>query len=193
MTLLMLGLVLFLGTHGFTILRGPRAALIAAIGDKPYRGGYSLLVAAGLALIVVGYGDQRAAGMIPVWDPPRGMAHAAALLMLPVFVLLAAPKRCWLRARTRHPMLLAIKLWASAHLLANGDLGSMLLFGGFLAWAVVARIAVKRREAVEGAPDLSGIAFGRPDMLAIAIGAALYVAVALWLHQLAIGVAVIGG
>ena len=192
MTLLVVGLILFLGAHLFTTQRAARAGLIAKVGAGGYRGIYTGVALAGFVLIIYGFGVYRSSGMIQVWDPPKATKHIALLLMLPAFILLAVPKVSWLRAKTKHPMMLAIKLWATAHLLANGDLGGMVLFGAFLAWAVFARIAVKRRERVEGKIDLSGVAFGGKDMLAIGIGIGVYVAFVLWLHPLLIGVAVIG-
>jgi uncharacterized membrane protein len=195
MTLLLLGLVLFLGSHLLTTQRAVRANLRVSFGENVFKGVYSLVALAGFALIVVGYGSYRADGYIDVWAPPRAMSHLALLLMLPVFVLLIAayaPGGLIKRA-VRHPMLAAVKFWALAHLLANGDLGSMLLFGGFLAWAVFARISLKGREAVEGAPDFSAMKFGRGDLIAIAGGLAAYGVFAFALHPLLIGVKVAGG
>jgi uncharacterized membrane protein len=195
MTLLILGLVIFLGIHGFSMARAARQGVIDQIGPLGFRGLYSVVSFIGFGLIVYGYGEYRAAGAILVWSPPRGMSHLAAALMLPVFVLFVASnvyaKGGWIKARVKHPLFLAIKLWATAHLLANGDLGSMLLFGGFLGWAVIARIAVKRRELVEGAPDRSA-GFGLMDAVALGAGLALYVVFALWLHPWLIGVPVFG-
>ncbi|MDX2101089.1 MAG: NnrU family protein [Alphaproteobacteria bacterium] len=192
MTVLIVGLVLFLGTHWFTTQRAARAAAIERLGAGRYKGLYSALVAVGLVSIIIGYGQYRASGYIPVWHPPQGLSHLALLLMAPVFVLLSIPRRMtWLRARTKHPMLLGVKLWALAHLLANGDLGTILLAGGFLAWAVAARVSLVRRERDEGVPDRSGVRFGLPDGIAIGGGLAVYVVFAIWLHPLLIGVSVI--
>jgi uncharacterized membrane protein len=194
MSLLLLGLLLFLGTHLLTTQRGARASLRERFGANGYKIGYTVLSLAGLVLVVIGYGDYRTDGYIDVWTPPRALAHVALLLMLPVFVLLGASHAPGLIKRTvRHPMLAAVKFWALAHLLANGDLGSMLLFGGFLAWAVFARISLKQREAVEGAPDYSAMKFGRGDLVAIAGGLAAYGIFAFVLHPLLIGVRVVGG
>ncbi len=194
MSMLIFGLLLFLGTHLVTTLRGTRANLRERFGANGYKIGYTALSLAGLVLVVIGYGDYRAAGYIAVWTPPRALSHVALLLTLPVFVLLAASHAPGLIKRTvRHPMLAAVKFWALAHLLANGDLGSMLLFGGFLAWAVFARISLKQREAVEGAPDFSTMKFGRGDLVAVVGGLAAYGIFAFVLHPLLIGVAVAGG
>jgi uncharacterized membrane protein len=190
MNILILGLVLFLGVHIFTTLRGPRAALIGRIGDGPYKGLYSLVAAAGLVLIVWGFGRYRDAGYIQIWNPPFAIFHPIALVLLWfALVALAAtyapPSR--IKSLLRHPMLVAVKLWALSHLLVNGDLGSLLLFGGLLAWAIYDRIAVKRR-GDPGAPTVA--AFGRNDAIVIVIGTVAYIAV-LWLHDVVIGVAAI--
>ena len=147
MAILILGLVLFLGTHAFTMLRGPRSDAIGRLGENRYKIGYTVLSILGFVLMIVGLGQYRAHGMIPGWDPPVWTRHLALLLTLFAFISLAAmgPRPSHIQAAVKHPMLLAVKIWATAHLLANGDLGSILLFGGFLAWAVAARISLKRR------------------------------------------------
>ena len=183
MTLLVLGLILFIGIHAVTILRTQRAALIGRLGEGGYKGLYSLVSFAGLILIVWGYVSYRAGGYIPVWEPPRWTRHLALTLMLPVFPLLIGayvPGR--IKAVLKHPMLVAIKLWALAHLLANGDLGSVLLFGSLLAWAVAARISLKRRSELSVvsaalAPDAATAR--RNDIIAIVAGLAIY-AVLVW-------------
>jgi uncharacterized membrane protein len=194
MLLLILGLVLFLGMHAVTMKRDLRARLIERFGAGGYKGLYSAVSIMGFGLLIYGYGLQRAAGYTVVWEPPVWTRHLALLLNLPIFILLAVGKRpSWLLSRVKHPMLLAVKIWATAHLLANGDLGSMLLFGGFLGWAVMARISVKRRpEEIARAAAMTNVAFGRRDVIAIAAGLVLYVVFALWLHPLLIGVSVTG-
>lgn len=193
MLLLILGLVLFLGMHAVTMKRDWRARMIERLGAGGYKGLYSAVSIVGFVLLIYGYGLQRAAGYTPVWEPPVWTRHLALLINLPIFILLAVGKRpSWLLSRVKHPMLLAVKIWATAHLLANGDLGSMLLFGGFLAWAVMARISVKRRpEEIARSAAMGKVAFGRRDVIAIVSGLALYVVFALWLHPLLIGVPVI--
>ncbi|MCZ8035915.1 MAG: NnrU family protein [Novosphingobium sp.] len=194
MLVLILGLVLFLGMHAVTMKRDLRAQLIERFGAGGYRGLYSAVSIIGFLLLIYGYGLQRAAGYTVVWEPPVWTRHLALLLNLPIFILLAVGRRpSWLLSRVKHPMLLAVKIWATAHLLANGDLGSLLLFGGFLAWAVMARISVKRRpEEIARAAALTNVAFGRRDVIAIVAGLVLYVVFALWLHPLLIGVSVTG-
>ena len=195
MLLLILGLVLFLATHAFTMARAPRAEIMGRIGENRYKLGYTALSLLGLVLIGVGFHDYRMSGMIPVWDPPTWTRHLALSLVLLAFISIAAtyvPSH--IRAKAKHPMLLAVKIWATAHLLANGDLGSMLLFGGFLAWAVGARIAAKRRERAAGLP-MGGAAAVAPagwrnDVLVVAIGAAAWFVFARYLHYPVIGVPV---
>ncbi len=193
MTALLAGLLLFLGTHLLTTRRALRAGLIGKLGAQPFKGLYSLAAFAGLLLIIYGFGAYRAAGYVDVWDPPRVLRHLAMALLLPVFVLLAATYMPgWIKAKARHPMLLAIKLWALAHLLANGDLGSILLFGGFLLWAGYAHAMMDGRERLEGTPPPAPARFGANDTIAVAVGLAAYATVALWLHPILTGVAVTG-
>jgi uncharacterized membrane protein len=190
MTLLLLGLVLFLGTHLSTIARGNRKKLIAKFGEGPYKGIYSLLSLAGLVLLSIGYGQYRASGYIPLWEPPVWTRHLALLLNWFAFVAVVAaylPGR--IKATLKHPMLAGVKIWAFAHLLANGDLGSMILFGSVLAWAVIARISTRYRDEVVvhagPATEPAGI---RNDVLAVVVGTAAYLAFLLWLHPWLIGV-----
>ena len=188
MSLLILGLVLFLGIHIFTTLREPRAALIGRIGEGPYKGLYSLVAAVGLVLIVWGFSRYRSGGYIQIWNPPFAIFHPIALVLLWfAFVALAAAYAPPSRIKTvlRHPMLVGVKAWALSHLLVNGDLGSLLLFGSLLAWAVYDRIAVKRR-GDQAAPTV--MSFGRNDVIVIVIGTIAYIAI-LWLHESLIGVA----
>jgi uncharacterized membrane protein len=193
MTLLILGLVLFLGAHAFSMARGARASVIARIGEGPYKGLYSLVSLAGVVLISIGYGQYRAGGYIPVWDPPVWTRHLALLLVWVAFVcFVAAYLPGHIKRRLKHPMLAGVKIWALAHLLANGDLGSILLFGSILAWAVMARISVKRRDvaAQHGGPAARPAGLHN-DVLALVIGTAAYVAFVYWLHPILIGVPVL--
>ncbi|WP_336487462.1 NnrU family protein [Methylobacterium nigriterrae] len=195
MLILILGLVLFLGTHAFSMARAKRAAVIGQVGEKRFKLGYTLLSLAGLVLIGIGFHQYRAAGYITVWDPPVWTRHLAVLLTLFAFIALAStylPGH--IRARAKHPMLLAVKIWATAHLLANGDLGSILLFGGFLAWAVAARISAKRRDlTARQVADQHGGEAARPagwrnDALAVVIGVAVWFVFGRYLHYPLIGV-----
>lgn len=189
MIVLILGLVLFLGAHSTRILApGWRAGTIARIGDKRWRGVYTLVSLIGLVLIIWGYGLTRLDPII-VWSPPVWTRHLALLLMVPVFVLFAAanlPGR--IRAAVQHPMLAGTKIWAFAHLIANGTLADILLFGSFLAWAVADRISVGRRPREAPAHGADRPPSMRNDVIAVVSGLALYLAFLLFLHRWLIGV-----
>jgi len=189
MLVLVAGLVIFLGIHSVSIVAGDwRAATIARVGERPWKGVYSLASAVGLALIVVGYGLARRDPVV-LYVPPAGLRHLALVLMLPVFPLLFAaylPGR--IRAIAKHPFLLAVKLWALAHLLANGMLADVLLFGGFLAWAVADRISVKRRPAAQTHEVPAAPATSANDAIALIGGLAVYVVFLMWAHRWIIGV-----
>lgn len=195
MLILILGLVVFLGAHVFTTAREPRAALVGRMGEGGYKAAYSLVSLLGIALIAYGFGRYRATGWVDVWYPPVWTRHLSLVLVLVAFIAMAAaylPGR--IKAALKHPMLVAVKVWALSHLLANGDLGSIVLFGSFLAWAVYARIRVKRRdEVVDHAGPAAAPASPRNDVLAILIGAIAWYVFAKWLHPLLIGVAVLPG
>lgn len=189
MVILILGIALFIGAHVFSTFRGARAAVIERWGLQTYKGAYSLVAGAGLLLIIWGFSRYRAEGIIQIWDPPAGMRHLAMPLVWFAFVAIASrrapPSR--IRGWLRHPTLVAIKSWAAAHLLANGDLGGMLLFGSFLAFGVYDRIAVKRRGDL-GAPRLD--AFTKGDAIALGAGTAVFLLV-LFLHPYLFGVSVL--
>ena len=188
---MILGLVLFLGAHTFTTQRGARARAIARIGDAPYKIAYSLVSLAGLTLIVWGFGHYRATEWINVWTPPKALKHLNVLLMLPAVILVvAAYIRGRIYATLKHPMLAGVKLWAFGHLLANGDLGGIILFGSFLAWAVFDRISLKRR-ADPGSPPIPVGGVGN-DLIAVAVGVVAYLALAFAFHPVVIGVPVMG-
>ena len=195
MALLVLRLLLFIGTHVFTMARGARAAAVARVGEGPYKGLYSLVSLAGVVLIAIGFGRYRAQGYIPVWDPPVWTRHLALILVWVGFVAFVAaylPGR--IKGAFKHPMLVGVKIWALAHLLANGDLGSILLFGSILAWAVAARISTKRRDEVRPhAGPAAAPAGARNDLLALGIGTAAYLVFVIWLHPRLIGVPVLPG
>ena len=194
MTWLIVGLVLFLGVHSVSIVSPQgRHALAQRLGDGGFKGLYTLFSFVGLALIVWGYGLARQAPVL-LYTPPTGMRHLAALLMLPVFVLLLAtylPGR--IQRAAKHPMLLAVKFWALAHLLANGTLADVLLFGGFLAWAVADRISVKRRAAAGllRSPPASADRSAN-DVIAVVGGLAIYLLFVFWAHGLLLGVRPMG-
>jgi uncharacterized membrane protein len=191
LSVMILGLVLFVGIHLVSTRRALRARLIARFGESLYKLGYALVAAAGLALIVWGFANYRATGWIDVWTPPHAMKHITVALMLPAVIFVAA---AYLRGRIyttlKHPMLAGVKLWAVAHLLTNGDLGSILLFGSLLGWAVFDRISLKRRTDAGGPP----IPVGGPlnDVLAVVVGIVAYVALGFAFHPVVIGVPVFG-
>jgi uncharacterized membrane protein len=188
---MILGLVLFLGAHTLTTQRGLRARVIASAGEGGYKIGYALVSLVGLVLIVWGFAHYRAEGMIDIWTPPRALKHLTEALMLPAVILVAA---AYIRGRIytalKHPMLAGVKLWAAAHLLANGDLGGIILFGSFLAWAVFDRISLKRR-ADSGAPPIPVGGIGN-DAIAVTVGIVAYLALAFAFHPVVIGVPVVG-
>jgi uncharacterized membrane protein len=191
LAVMILGLILFLGVHTLTTRRKLRAQVIAATGEGSYKIGYTLLSVAGLALVTWGFSRYRATGWIDVWNPPIALKHITVALMLPAVILVVASYiRGRIYATLKHPMLTGVKLWAAAHLLANGDLGSIILFGSFLAWAVYDRISLKHRPDA-GAPP---IPVGGPgnDLIAIAVGIVAYLALAFAFHPVAIGVPVVG-
>lgn len=187
MLYLILGLVIFLGVHSVEIVSPTfRGRAVARLGEGPYKGIYSLLSIIGFVLLIWGYGVARQQPIL-VYAPPLWMRHLTLLLMLPVFPLLLAaylPGR--IKAAVKHPMLVAVKVWAFAHLLANGMLADVLLFGGFLIWAVADRISVKRRAVVRPVPGPPPGKFN--DLIAVAGGLALYVVFMFWLHLKLIGV-----
>jgi uncharacterized membrane protein len=190
MAWLVLGLVVFLGVHSVSIAAPRwRDGMVASIGDGGWKSAYSVASVVGFVLIVVGYAAARQNPVV-LWTPPVAMRHVAFLLMVPVFPLLLAaylPGR--IKTAAKHPMLLAVKIWATAHLLANGNLADVLLFGAFLAWAVADRISLKKRPArpVPGAPP--GAA---NDAIVVVAGLAAYVAFLMFGHRWLVGVPLLG-
>lgn len=191
LAILVLGLVVFIGAHWFTTMREQRGALVARIGEGPYKGLYSLVALIGLVLIVVGFGRYRATGWIDVWDPPSWTRHVALPLVWLAFIAItAAYIRGEIKRRLKHPMLVGVKLWALAHLIANGDLGSIILFGAILAWAVADRISLKHRRDPGGIQIPQG--GWKNDALAVVVGTIIFVAFGYVFHPLWIGVPVFG-
>jgi uncharacterized membrane protein len=183
------GLALFFIVHLVPMLPALRAGLVERLGAGPYRGLFSVVSIAGLVLIVLGYGQLQGLGRgnPELWTPPTWIKHVVLLLMLPAMVLLVAayvPSR--IRSAVGHPMLAALAIWAFAHLLANGDLASLLLFGSFLAFAVIDRMSVMTRAS----PGPLGGAKGGAshDMAVIALGLALYLLILFWGHAKLTGV-----
>lgn len=192
MLFLVIGLVLFLGVHSVRIVSdGWRTRTLARMGEGSWKGVYSLISAVGLALIVWGYGLARQQPVV-LWVPPVGMRHAAALLTLVAFVLLAAAyvPRNGIRARMHHPMVLGVKVWALAHLLSNGTAADVLLFGGFLLWAVACFRAARQRDQAQAITYAPGT--GAATGITVVVGVAAWAAFALWAHAWLIGVAPLG-
>ena len=184
---MIIGLAAFFGVHTLTTMRTQRAALIARTGEVTYKVVFSLVSLVAIILIGWGFARYRAAGMIDVWDPPRWLRHVNNLLLWPAFVCIAAAYIPGdIKRVLKHPMLVGIKLWAFGHLLANGDLGSMILFGSFLAWAVYDRITLKRRDDA-GARDF-GMGGRDCDTLAVIVGTLIYLALGFWFHPYIVGV-----
>jgi len=189
MSLLIAGLIIFLGIHSIAIIApGLRERARSRLGDGPWKGIYSLVSLLGFVLIIYGFGLARHSPLL-LYSPPPWMRHLTALFMLPVFPLLIAaymPGR--IKTAAKHPMLAAVKFWAFAHLLANGMLADVLLFGGFLAWAVMDRISLKSRtQNLRTAPP------GRfNDAIAVIAGLVLYVIFIGWAHVRLFGVSPLG-
>ena len=191
LSVMILGLVLFYAAHIFTTKREARAQAIAKLGEGTYKILYSLVSLAGLVLIIWGFANYRATGVIGIWAPPTAFKHITLALMLPAVVLVVAS---YIRGRIfvtlKHPMLAGIMLWAAGHLLANGDLGAIILFGSFLIWAVYDRISMRWRTD-SGAPPIpvGGIT---NDVIAVAVGVVAYLALAFVFHPVVIGLPVVG-
>ncbi len=184
MIYLVLGLVFFLGVHSVRVVANDwRTAQIARVGEGPWKGLYSLASLAGFALIIWGYGQAQLDPVV-LWNPPAWARHLALPLTLLTFVLVTAAYvpgtriKAWLGS----PMVLGVKLWAFAHLIANGTLAAVALFGSFLVWAVVVFTSERRRDRAAGVVYPKG-SLAR-DALATVIGVAAWALFAFWLHGL---------
>lgn len=190
LAILILGLVLFLANHLFVTRREARAAAIARLGKPVYFALFGVISLVALALIVWGYASYRAHEWVDIWQPPVFMRHITVLLMLFAVIFTTAtfiPSH--IKARLKYPMLAAVKTWALAHLLSNGDLGSILLFASFLAWAVIARISLKRRADTVLPVAPSGYT---NDVIVVLVGVVVYLAIGYAFHPAVIGVPVFG-
>jgi uncharacterized membrane protein len=190
--ILILGLAVFLATHVFVSFREARSSVIERVGMPVYRGLFAIVSLAGLALIIWGYAQYRAHDLVQLWTPPAFMRHVTiGLVLFAMIFVVAAFFPSHIKTRLKHPMLAGVKTWALAHLLSNGDLGSVLLFGTFLAWGVYARVAAKRRgdigAAAKPAPD-----GWTNDIIVVVLGAAVFLALGFWFHPYVIGVPVFG-
>jgi len=187
MALLIVGLVIFLGVHSVRIFANDwRTAQIAKVGPKVWKGSYALLSLIGLVLIVYGYGLARASAIV-LYLPPLWLRHLGTVLTIPAFILIIAAYVPGTRIKRAvgHPMVLGVKLWALAHLLANGALADLVLFGSFLVWAVFSYVAARRRDRAAG--TVYAIGPVSRDATAVAIGLVLWAVFAFWLHGLLIG------
>jgi uncharacterized membrane protein len=187
LAILVLGLAVFLAPHVFTAFRGPRQRVIDRLGESPYKGLYSLVSLIGLILIGYGFARYRATGWIDVWYPPTWTRHITVALVWPAIICIVAaysPGR--IKTALKHPMLVGVKLWALAHLISNGDLGSILLFGLILAWAVFDRITLKRRTD-SGSPPIP-VGGVKNDVVAIVGGTVVYALLGALFHPYVIGV-----
>ncbi len=186
-----LGLIVFLGAHVFVTMRGRRDALVKSMGEWPYKGAFSIVSIIGIVLIGYGFARYRDAGPIALWQPPEWTREIVVFLMWPASICIAAAYLPGTIKRVlKHPMLVGVKIWAVAHLCANGDLGGIILFGSVLLWAGYDRFTLKHR-GDPGAPPipLGGV---RNDVLAIIVGTILYLALGLLFHPLVIGLPVLG-
>jgi len=189
LAIMILGLAVFVAPHVFVTRRDARAAAIARMGEGPYKGLFSLVSIIGVVLIGWGFARYRASEWIELWSPPTWTRHVTVALMWPAIVMIVAayiPGN--IKRRLKHPMLAGVKLWALAHLISNGDLGSILLFGSILGWVVFDRISLKSRSDAGGPPIPMGGA--RQDVIAVVVGTLVYLALGFWFHPLVIGVPV---
>ena len=192
MSLLIVGLVLFLGVHSVRIVAdGWRSQMLVRLGEGAWKGLYSVVSLVGLVLVVWGYGLARQERVV-LWNPPVAMRHAASLVTLVAFILLAAAyvPRNALKAKLHHPMVLGVKAWALAHLISNGNLADMLLFGAFLLWAVLDFRAARQRDRALGTSYPSGTLAGTG--IAVVLGLVAWAAFAFWAHALLIGISPMG-
>jgi uncharacterized membrane protein len=188
MTYLIIGLVLFLGVHSVRIIADEqRTRWQQRWGANTYKGVYSVLSLLGFLLIVWGFGLAREMPVV-LWSPPTGMRHLAALLTLIAFILLAASyvPRNHLKARLHHPMVLAVKVWALAHLLSNGNWAHVVLFGSFLAWSVVCFAASGRRDRAQAITYPAGTAGA--TVITVVVGIVAWAVFAMVLHGLLMGI-----
>lgn len=188
MAYLILGLVLFLGVHSVRIVAEDwRTQQLKRVGELPYKAVYSMVSLLGFGLVVWGFGQARETPLM-LWMPPSGMRHLAALLTLVAFVLLAAAyvPANHIKARLHHPMVLAVKTWALAHLLATGSLAHLLLFGAFLAWGVANFVAARRRDRVNQVVYAPGTT--PATVVAVVVGLAAWALFAFVLHGMLIGI-----
>lgn len=187
---LIIGLIVFLGAHIFVTFRRHRERAIERLGKAGYRAVFAVVSLAGLALVIWGYAQYRVRDWVQIWSPPQFLRHVTiGLMLLAVIFATAAFIPSHIKTRLKHPLLAAVKTWAFAHLMSNGDLGSILLFGSFLAWAIFARIAAKRRGDIGATAAPPGWV---NDAIVVALGIVIYLALGFVFHPVVIGVPVFG-
>jgi uncharacterized membrane protein len=196
MTWLIFGLILFLGAHSIRMVANDwRTQTIASWGDKPFKGVYTLISLLGFYAMVTGYAEARL-HTVALWTPPVATRHVSVLLMLFASVLMAAAyvPRNHLKMRMKHPMVLSVKVWALAHLLANGNLADVVLFGSFLMWSVFNFKAASARDRAEAqeTPDVQATANTTATLLTLLIGVAMWALFVFYLHVLLVGVSPLG-
>lgn len=188
MTLLLIGLILFIGTHSLRIFAdGWRSQMVARLGAMPWKGLVSVVSLIGFILILKGYAASRAAPVL-LWQPPVWLAHLVSLLTLVAFIFLLAayiPKNS-IKAKVGHPMVISVKIWAFSHLLANGTLADVVMFGAFLIWAVLSFRAARKRDHREGVVRPAGQLL--PTLVTVVIGSLIWAWFALQGHAWLIGV-----
>ncbi len=188
MLILIIGLVLFLGAHSVRVFaEGFRDNLIARLGEGPWKGLYSLVSIIGFVLVIWGYAMARPESTV-LFEPPIWLKHIAVLLNLVAFILFAAylVPAGRMKARLGHPMILSVKVWAFAHLLSNGRVAELVLFGAFLAWAILDFAASRRRDRAAGTVRVAGPV--RNDVIAVVVGVLIWAAILWRLHDWVIGV-----
>jgi len=186
--ILIIGLVLFLGAHSVRVFaEGFRDNLIARLGEGPWKGLYSLVSIIGFVLVIWGYAMVRPESTV-LFEPPIWLKHIAVLLNLVAFILFAAylVPAGRMKARLGHPMILSVKVWAFAHLLSNGRVAELVLFGAFLAWAILDFAASRRRDRAAGTVRVAGPV--RNDVIAVVVGVLIWAAILWRLHDWVIGV-----
>ena len=191
LVVLVLGLILFLGPHVFVTMRPQRAAAVKQLGEWGYKGLFAVVSVAGLYVAGKGFGMYDAAGPLVLWTAPAWMWHITeALMLLACIFVAAAYLRGNIRRTLKHPMLVGVKTWAVAHLLVNGDVGGIILFGSVLAWAVYDRITLKHRSD-SGGPSIpqGGL---KNDIAAVVVGIILFLALGFVFHPVVVGRHVFG-
>ncbi|MDO5693563.1 MAG: NnrU family protein [Pseudomonadota bacterium] len=192
MLILVLGLLVFLGSHSVRIFaEGWRTRTVARLGENPWKGLYSVVSLVGFALIIWGYGLARQQPVL-LWTPPVFMKHLNSLFTLTAFILMVAAyvPRNHFKAKLHHPMVLGVKLWAFGHLLATAKLADVVLFGAFLLWAILSYRAARRRDRALGTTYAAGTVGG--TLIALVVGVVAWAAFAFWAHAAWIGIAPFG-